>query len=193
MSDTAFEALLDTRYPPGRRTEPERWRDTAFNRPAQPVVGVSWHEARAYCTWLCAQTGERFALPTEAQWEAAARGLSGRRYAYGKDFDPVCCNVFETRIRGTTPVGVFPAGDTPEGLVDMSGNTWDWTSTRYEPYPYDAGDGREDATGAARRVVRGGSWGSDLDFARAAFRVPSDPDPRDDILGLRVANSSPIG
>ncbi|MGH2399071.1 MAG: formylglycine-generating enzyme family protein, partial [bacterium] len=94
--------------------------------------------------------------------------------------------------RRTTPVGVFPGGVTPEGLVDMSGNTWDWTGTRYERYPYDAGDGREEGTGAAPRVLRGGSWGSDLDFARAAFRVPSDPDARDDILGLRVVCSSPI-
>lgn len=116
MSDTAFEALLDTRYPPGRRTEPERWRDAAFKHPAQPVVGVSWHEARAYCAWLSAQTGEPYGLPTEAQWEAAARGLSGRRYAHGKDFAAALGNTFETHIRGVTPIGVFPGGDTPEGL-----------------------------------------------------------------------------
>jgi formylglycine-generating enzyme required for sulfatase activity len=166
LTDTMFEAMLDRWYPPGRRTEPRWWRDAAYNNPAQPVVGVSWHEARAYCAWLSAQTGEPYALPTEAQWEAAARGLSGRRYVYGKDFDAALCNTFETHIRRTTPIGVFPGGDTPEGLVDMSGNAWDWTSTLYRPYRYDAGDGREDATGAGPRLVRGGSWSNDQDRAR---------------------------
>ena len=159
MSDDEFEALLAEWYPPGRQTQPAYWHDDAFNNPAHPVVGVCWFEARAYCAWLSAQAGEAFRLPTEAEWEAAARGVQCRRYAFGDDFDAARCNAFETHVRHTTPIGAFPGGQTPEGLVDMTGNTWDWTSSLYTPYPYDAADGRE-APGApgARRVVRGGSW-----------------------------------
>jgi formylglycine-generating enzyme required for sulfatase activity len=155
MSDDDFEALLDRWYPAGRQTQPERWNNDAYNNPAQPVVGICWFEARAYCAWLSAQTSQPFRLPTEAEWEAAARGLAGRRYAFGDNFDPASCNTFETHIRSTTPLGVFPGGKTPEGLADMTGNTWDWTSSRYMDYPYNAADGREDpVTPGARRVVR---------------------------------------
>ena len=159
MSDDEFETLLAEWYPSGRQTQPADWHDDAFNNPAQPVVGVCWFEARAYCAWLSAQTGQTFRLPTEAEWEAAARGGQRRRYAFGNNFDAARCNTFETHIRRTTPIGVFPGGKTPEGLVDMTGNTWDWTSSLYTPYPYDAADGREaPSPPGARRVVRGGSW-----------------------------------
>ena len=108
MSDDEFEALLAEWYPPGRQTQPAYWHDDAFNHPAQPVVGVCWFEARAYCAWLSAQTGQTFRLPTEAEWEAAARGVQCRRYAFGDDFDAARCNTFETHVRHTTPIGVFP-------------------------------------------------------------------------------------
>jgi formylglycine-generating enzyme required for sulfatase activity len=125
MGDDDFEALLEKWYPPGRQTQPALWNDDAFNTPAQPVVGICWHEARAYCGWLSIQTGLHFRLPTEAEWEAAARGKQGRRYAYGDDFDATRCNTFETHTRRTTPTGVFPGGETPEGLIDMTGNVWE--------------------------------------------------------------------
>ena len=90
------------------------------------------------------------------------------------------------------PLVSFLTGDTPEGLVDMSGNTWDWTGSLYQPYPYNAGDGREDPVPyAARRVVRGGSWRGVRGLARASCRYDLHPDDRYSLLGLRVARSSP--
>jgi formylglycine-generating enzyme required for sulfatase activity len=202
MSDDEFENLLAESYPSGRQTQPVYWHDDAFNNPAQPVVGICWFEARAYCAWLSAQTGQTFRLPTEAEWEAAARGgqrrryaLWGgqrRRYAFGNNFDAARCNTFETHIRRTTPIGVFPGSKTPTGLVDMTGNIWDWTSSLYTPYPYDAADGREaPSPPGARRVVRGGSWDLGQDSARASCRSVSAPDLRSYLVGLRVVRSSP--
>jgi formylglycine-generating enzyme required for sulfatase activity len=193
MNEDNFETLLDEWLPVGRQTKPAFWNDEAFNNPAQPVVGVSWFEARAYCAWLSAETGQPFRLPTEAEWEAAARGKPGRRYTYGYDFDPTLSNTLENHIRHTTPVGIFPGGETPEGLVDMTGNTWDWTSSLFKPYPYDAADGRETpVTGDGRRAVRGGSFGSFQGSVRAAYRYFDLPNVRNNGLGFRVVCSSPI-
>jgi formylglycine-generating enzyme required for sulfatase activity len=192
MSDDEFEALLAEWYPPARQTQPAYWHDDAFNHPAQPVVGICWFEARAYCAWLSAQTGQAFRLPTEAEWEAAARGVPCHRYAFGGDFDAARCNTFETHVRHTTPIGVFPGGQTPEGLVDMTGNTWDWISSLYTPYLYDAADGREALSPpGARRVVRGGAWNGGRGLARASFRGGDAPGDRSDNVGLRVVRSSP--
>ncbi|MDS4059063.1 MAG: SUMF1/EgtB/PvdO family nonheme iron enzyme, partial [Candidatus Contendobacter sp.] len=192
MDDDEFEAFLQERYPAGRQTQPAFWNDEAFNNPAQPVVGIRWYEARAYCAWLSAQTGQPFRLPTEAEWEAAARGRTGRRYAYGDAFDASFCNAFETHVRRTTPVGVFPGGETPDGLIDMTGNTWDWTGSLYQPYPYDATDGREDPAGDARRVVRGGGWLSSEILARVTYRLDVLPTGRSNGRGFRLACTSPI-
>jgi formylglycine-generating enzyme required for sulfatase activity len=191
MGDDAFEALLDGWYPSGRQTQPAYWRDALFNGASQPVVGICWHEARAYCAWLAAQTGRPFRLPAEVEWEAAARGREGRCYAYGNEFAPALANTFESHIRRTTPVGVFPGGETPEGLADMTGNTWDWTGSLYQPYPYEPS--REDAlTGDGRRVVRGGSWFNDRGDARAACRGGLDPYYRDNDVGFRLVCLAPI-
>ena len=193
MSDEAFEALLGEWYPSGRQTEPDYWNDDAFNNPEQPVVGIGWHEANAYCAWLSVQTGRSFRFPTEAEWEAAARGFDGRRYAYGDAFDADRCNTFESHIRRTTPIAVFPGGEPWEELVDMTGNVWEWTGSLYRPYPYDADDGRESlVSGDGRRVVRGGAWFDGQDFARAAYRDYFHPEFWLNYLGFRLLCSSPI-
>ncbi len=141
-------------------------------------------------------------MPTEAQWEAAARGLEGRRYPWGNDYDETRCNVLETRLRRTTPVGVFPQGDTPvlfqEGqtkdaaLSDMEGNASEWTSSRYTPYPYQPDDGREDAEAECTRVLRGGSWYGYPVYVRISVRDAYYPDGRYDGIGFRVLCLSPI-
>jgi formylglycine-generating enzyme required for sulfatase activity len=177
----------------GRHREPEYWKNDEFNHSQQPVVGVCWNEARAYCAWLSAQTGGSYRLPTEAEWESAARGKEGRRFVYGNEFDASCGNTLETHIRRTTSVGVFPAGHTTEGLMDMTGNVWEWTSSLYLPYPYRAADGRENPISeSGRRVLRGGSWGSGQDGARAASRFDGPPNFRDFSIGFRVVRSSHI-
>ena len=170
-SEQEFEAWLVKTFPDtGAVREPGYWTDTRFNNPAQPVVGVSWHEARAYCAWLSAQTAWTFRLPTEAEWEAACRGQDRRRFAYGDDFDVARGNTFESHILRTTPVGVFPDGATPSGLVDMTGNTWDWTSSLFVDYPYANTAAHEDVNSTATRVLRGGSWSYSHDGARASYR-----------------------
>ncbi len=196
-SDAEFDAQLEKWHPPGRQTQPRFWNDPAFNAPAQPVVGVCWHEARAYCAWLTAQTGLVYRLPTEAEWEAAARGLprqhwwrgpdKPRIYPWGERFDPACCNSFESHLRGTSPIGVFPAGDSPEGIADLSGNVWEWTGSLMANYPYHSGDGREDAETGAARVVRGGSWDLYARYCRSAYRFNGRPDYRYSGTGFRCA------
>lgn len=156
----------------------------------QPVVGVCWYEARAYCAWLSAQTAKPFRLPTEAEWEAAAHGRQGRYYAYGDHFQLNSSNTFESHIRRTTPIGIFPSGTTPEGCADMSGNVWDWTSSVFKRYPYAITDGREDIhlTGI-HRVLRGGSWNDVQSYSRTACRFHYDPSTRYAFYGFRISTS----
>jgi class 3 adenylate cyclase/formylglycine-generating enzyme required for sulfatase activity len=214
MSDDEFERHLVEHYPERRQTEPRHWRESRYNNPMQPVIGIVHFEARAYAAWLAAQTaadgvsglpGLPIRLPSEAEWEAAARGRAGRVYAYGDVFDPLRCNTVETHVRQPTPVGVFPDGDTPEGLADMTGNTFEltrslWGRDPFEPdfrYPYDARDGREDpdAPDTVSRVGRGGSWYVAQIHARAAYRGRDRYDLRPDdwmtYRGCRVAMSLP--
>lgn len=190
MSDDEFEALLAREFPGGRQTQPGWWNSATFNHLSQPVVGICWFEARAYCAWLSAQSEQEVRLPSEIEWEAAARGRSASTYAWGQTFDARRCNTFETHVRGTTPVGVFSAGDTPTNLSDVTGNVWEWTSSAYLDYPYVGSDGREDASRAdLRRVVRGGSWDDSRDNARASYRNNNHPDNRNNNIGCRVVVS----
>ena len=187
-SDDTFEARLAEIVPADERyRHPAHWDAPDLNTPAQPVVGITWYEARAYCAWLSAQSGRSFRLPSEAEWEAAARGQAGRAYAYGAVFDPARCNTFESHIRRTTPVGVFPSGETPEGVTDLCGNVWEWTSSAYLDYPYEWSPEREDPSHAATyRALRGGSWNASRDLARAVYRLRLLPYVRDYDFGFRV-------
>ncbi len=200
MSERELDAHLLEAYPDRRLAEPGEWRNGLFNCPSQPVVGVCWYEARAYCLWLAAQTGEPYRLPSEVEWEAAARGPEGRRYAFGETLDPLRANIRGTRVRRTTPVGVFPEGATPAGAMDMTGNVVEWTSSLFgtvddEPtfrYPYDPDDGREDPAAPADvlRVGRGGSWRSQDSVLVSAYRGDNRPSYRGYNRGFRVARSA---
>ena len=149
---------------------PERYgRD--FDLANHPVVGVSWYEAVAFCNWLTKKLGRRVTLPSEAQWEKAARGRDGRRYPWGPQITPEHANYSAAGVDATSAVGVFPHGESPYELLDTSGNVYEWTSSEYEKYPYDAREGRENLGGDASRTLRGGAW--DLRRRRRALRRPA--------------------
>jgi formylglycine-generating enzyme required for sulfatase activity/GTPase SAR1 family protein len=175
----------DTNY---RRPHLIHHRD--YNNSSQPVVGVSWFEARAFCNWLSFETGEAYRLPTELEYEVATRGKGGRQYSAPNGFDPTRYNTKESGVGRPTVVGVLD-NQTPEGAFDLTGNVWSWTSTIYDtlkyPFPPSADDDREnpDATGV-NRLVRGGSWDGSQDIARAAFRGNRNPALRNYFYGFRV-------
>jgi len=147
------------------------------NKKDHPVVKVQWADAMAYCQWLNGllkaelPAGLVLRLPTEAEWEKAARGTDGREYPWGNEFDKNNCNTDEGGKGGTTPVGSFSSrGNSPYGCADMSGNVWEWCHSLYKPYPYQAADGREDEKASGYRVLRGGSFNLNARCARCAFR-----------------------
>jgi formylglycine-generating enzyme required for sulfatase activity len=151
-----------------------------------PVVEVSWHDAVAYCNWLAEVTGKPYRLPSEAEWEKGARGGDGRIYPWGDRWDAQRCNSAEGGPGDTTPVGAYPRGASPYGLLDMVGNVWEWTRSLYKEYPYDPEDGREDLQAGGPRVLRGGSWLDNRRSARCAYRNWGDPDPFRNYVGIRV-------
>ncbi len=131
-----------------------------------PVLLVTWDEAQAYCAWV----GGR--LPTQQEWERAARGTDGRRYPWGDTFDPLLANTRESGLGSPTPVGIFTAGQSPDGLYDMAGNVWEWTSDEQ----------REDI-----KIIRGGAWNFPADSAQTFAHEISRPGNRANCIGFRVA------
>ena len=142
-----------------------------------PVVYVNWHDAMAYCKWLTQKLQKwpgtpgplstllkkhrwRITLPSEAEWEKAARGTDGRIYPWGDKLDAERANYDDTGIGTTSAVGCFAGGKSPYGCLDMAGNVWEWTRSHHKPYPYDPADGREalDAPDSVLRVLRGGAF-----------------------------------
>jgi formylglycine-generating enzyme required for sulfatase activity len=160
---------------------------TQLQRLEHPVVCVTWRDAVAYARWLAERTGPPWRLPTEAEWEKAARGTDGRIYPWGNTFDKVRCNTGVSGIKTTTAVGRYPNGASPYGAQDMAGNVWEWTSSLFKPYPYWAGDGREWAASTENRALRGGSWSYYAGDARAACRDNLRPGDFLDYDGFRLA------
>jgi formylglycine-generating enzyme required for sulfatase activity len=189
----------------GNITGPEEY-GAPYNLPNHPVVGVSWYEAVAFCRWLTEELrrgkelteSQEITLPTEPQWEKAARGTDGRLYPWGNDPDPEKANYGDTGVGTTSAVGCFPGGASPYGVEDLSGNVWEWTRSLWgtnwqEPdfgYPYDPADGREDlgARDEMLRVLRGGAFSLDSRLVRCASRWYY-PNLRYWHLGFRVVLS----
>ena len=156
--------------------EPAYWHDRRWNGRNQPVVGVGFWEVEACAAWA----GGR--LPTEEEWEAAARGPEGHTYPWGADWRDGICNTLKAGLGVTSPVGLFPGSrQRALGLEDMAGNAWEWCASLYDPAKGEDGP----------RVLRGGSWFDDEDFARCAFRDGLNPNGRNVNFGFRVVCSSP--
>ncbi|MFC2172274.1 SUMF1/EgtB/PvdO family nonheme iron enzyme [Acidobacteriota bacterium] len=157
--------------------EGDRW------DPHLPVFGVSWYDARAYCTWLSQKEGREIRLPTEREWEKAARGVDGRWFPWGNRYDPCLCNMRESRRERTVPVVVqeFLTDVSIYGVRGLAGNIRDWTGTEVVE-----GEGKE-----ARQnyVVRGGAWGITDIYSRSAYRSPREPRMVIGNVGFRVAHN----
>lgn len=210
----------------GHDSTPWYWKNKQFpsGQDNHPVRGLYWKEAVVYCKWLTEKIQDAgckikvwrggilvteelprasciVRLPTEAEWEKAARGTDGRTWPWGDD-PPTerLCN-FGDNVKGTTPVGRYsPQGDSPYGCADMAGNVWEWTSTRWGPkweepqftYPYRPDDGREDMRSDDRRVARGGGYWNSQEYLRCACRDHRGWFIDNNVTGLRVCVAAPF-
>ena len=185
-------------YDDAPRTRPAQFTDERFQLPNHPVVGVSWHEAVAFCQWLTARwravgvltAKQVLRLPSEVEWERAARGdRDTRMRPWGNNPMPEHANFSDTGLHCTSAVGAFAAGRALCGAEDLIGNVWEWTSTQWEEGNYT--DYRPDNAldDASNRAVRGGSWNFDERDARCAFRDRNSPDHWNVNLGVRIVVS----
>jgi formylglycine-generating enzyme required for sulfatase activity len=165
------------------------WNESSFAQ--HPVTDVSWEDAVVYAQWLTGQSGLTVRLPTEAEWEKAARGTDGRPYPWGNTDPSDRLLNYDRNVGSTTPVGIYPAGASPYGALDMAGNVWEWVADWYDSGYYKQSPARN-PTGPESgndRVLRGGSWFNNSTGVRAAFRNRLVPDFRHYDVGFRLVAS----
>lgn len=162
---------------------PREFENSRLNHPRQPVVSISWQQARDYCLWA------KKRLPTEEEWEKAARGTDARHYPWGNEPDALNANIIGKgdSYRNTSPGGRFSEGVSPYGVMDMAGNVWEWTEDWYKPYPGNQYD--NELYGEKFKVIKGGSWHSNLDLARPAVRGKALMDQKKNYIGFRCVSS----
>ncbi|MFH1488334.1 MAG: bifunctional serine/threonine-protein kinase/formylglycine-generating enzyme family protein [Pseudomonadota bacterium] len=160
--------------------EPNYWADPQFNHPMQPVVGVSWHDAVAYAEWANKR------LPTEAEWEKAAKGEESLIYPWGNEFKSGLANVDYSLVQ-TSPVDQYPSGAGPYGSLDMVGNVWEWCLDWFDEKYYAASPPKNPPgpKSGQKRVIRGGAWDTISFNARNAFRFFANPETKSTNIGFR--------
>jgi formylglycine-generating enzyme required for sulfatase activity len=189
--------------------QPAWWEDSVFGiaRPNHPVVGVSWYEATAFCRWLTQSRtynpqGYVYRLPSEIEWEFAARGEAGRLYSWGDAeltaelancIPPDHDDFLQGSYGATTAVGCFPKDCTPEGIYDLVGNVWEWTRSLNYSYPYLSDDGRESDQVASEDGIlfRGSCWGDPTLMNPLTQRISRNPDVAQHVLGFRLVRYPP--
>jgi formylglycine-generating enzyme required for sulfatase activity len=188
VTNEQYAAFVEAtgRPPPANSFNPDGlnvWKDGRYPQALaqHPVVNVTWEDARAYCAWA----GKR--LPTEAEWEWAAKGPEGRLWPWGQTFDQTRVNTKERGLDTTAPAGSDLANASWVGALDLGGNVWEWTSSLGLPYPYDQADGRENPQRPGARVLRGGSWTDQASSAHTSGRNQFDPELANVNVGFRCA------
>lgn len=196
ITNAQYRAFVEATNRPSPRGDngEETWKDENFNADNQPVVGVTWFDAQAFAEWIGGS------LPTEAQWERAARGTKGRKYPWGNDPPRVRQHAnFARRYNKTTPVGHFQNSVTPNGIADLAGNVWEWCLDEYDPtfYQQNSKEVKQDPLNLRfrdvlhARIIRGGAWDVGSTFLRSALRSMFYPLDATHNIGFRVVRPRP--
>ena len=189
----AFIEATNRPTPRGHNSE-DTWADETLNGDTQPIVGVTWFDAQAFAEWIGGS------LPTEAQWERAARGTEERTYPWGNTPPKARQHAnFARRYNRPMPVGQFPKGESPEGISDLAGNVWEWCLDEYSPTAYQRNEGDRSRNPMhlqfrdvlRARVIRGGAWDVGRAFLRSSLRFKFYPLDSTHTIGFRVIRPRP--